>query len=126
MSPKLMIWISVALSALAQIFLKRGLTKLRAQRKENYGRANSGLLGLALGVVRQEFIWLWGICFVVAMALWLAGLQKLDLSYAYPLVSLGYVLVTMLSAIFFRERVDGNRWLAVGVICMGVMLIAGS
>jgi len=126
MSPKLMIWISVALSALAQICLKRGLTKLRAQREENDSRANSGLLGLVLGVVRQESIWLWGICFVVAMALWLAGLQKLDLSYAYPLVSLGYVLVTMLSAIFFRERVDGNRWLAVGVICMGVILIAGS
>jgi drug/metabolite transporter (DMT)-like permease len=126
MNPKLMIWISVALSALAQVFLKRGLTNLRLQREENYVRENSGLLDVAMGVVRQEFIWLWGICFVVAMGLWLAGLQKLDLSYAYPLVSLGYVLVTILSAIFFRERVNGNRWLAVCMICVGVMLIAGS
>jgi drug/metabolite transporter (DMT)-like permease len=121
MSPKLMIWISVALSALAQIFLKRGLTNLQVQ-----GRGTAGLLGLAMGVVRQGFVWLWGLCFVAAMALWLAGLQKLDLSYAYPLVSLGYVLVTVLSAIFFHERVDGNRWLSVAVISLGVMLIAGS
>lgn len=126
MNPKLMIWISVALSALAQVFLKRGLTNLRLQREGNHDREISGLLGIVLDVVRPKFIWLWGICFVVAMGLWLAGLQKLDLSYAYPLVSLGYVLVTILSAIFFRERVDGNRWLAVGVICVGVMLIAGS
>lgn len=121
MNPKLMIWISVALSALAQVFLKRGLTKLHIQNREN-----TGLLSLAFGVIRQEFIWLWGFCFVAAMGLWLAGLQKLDLSYAYPLVSLGYVLVTLLSAIFFHERVDGNRWMAVGVICVGVFLIAGS
>ena len=121
MNPKLMIWMSVALSALGQIFLKRGLTNLQAQ-----GRETAGLLGLAIAVMRQGFVWLWGFCFVAAMALWLAGLQKLDLSYAYPLVSLGYVLVTVLSAIFFRERVDSNRWLAVAVICVGVMLIAGS
>lgn len=126
MNPKLMIWISVALSALAQVFLKRGLTNLGRRREENRGRENSGLLGVVMDVVRQEFIWLWGICFVVAMGLWLAGLQKLDLSYAYPLVSLGYVLVTILSAMLFRERVDGNRWAAVAVICVGVMLIAGS
>jgi undecaprenyl phosphate-alpha-L-ara4N flippase subunit ArnE len=126
MNPKLMICISVALSALAQVFLKRGLTNLRLRWDGNRDREVSGLLGVVIAVVRQEFIWLWGICFVVAMGLWLAGLQKLDLSYAYPLVSLGYVLVTILSAIFFRERVNGNRWLAVGVICVGVMLIAGS
>ena len=60
------------------------------------------------------------------MGLWLGGLQKLDLSYAYPLVSVGYVLVTLLSAVVVHERVDGRRWLAVGVISLGVILIAGS
>jgi undecaprenyl phosphate-alpha-L-ara4N flippase subunit ArnE len=121
MNPKLMIWISVALSAFAQIFLKRGLTNL-----QNEPAGHAGLFGLAVAIIRQGFIWLWGLCFVVAMALWLAGLQKLDLSYAYPLVSIGYVLVTILSALFFHERVDGNRWMAVAVISLGVMLIAGS
>ena len=42
MNPKLMIWISVALSALAQIFLKRGLTSLRVRREENHDRGNLG------------------------------------------------------------------------------------
>lgn len=116
-----MIWISVALSAVAQIFLKRGLSNLQAQR-----RTSEGLSGLAIGLIRQIFIWLWGLCFVAALGLWLAGLQKLDLSYAYPLVSLGYVLVTLLSAVCFHERVDGKRWLAVVIIGFGVMLIAGS
>jgi drug/metabolite transporter (DMT)-like permease len=121
MNPKAMIWISVALSAIAQIFLKRGLTNLQA-----HDLGTRGLFGLAMGVLSQGFIWLWGICFVAAMGLWLGGLQKLDLSYAYPLISVGYILVTLLSAVFVHERVDGRRWLAVGVISAGVILIAGS
>ena len=121
MNPKMMIWISVGLSAVAQIFLKRGLTNLQTR---DLGRG--GVLGLAVGIISQPFIWLWGICFVAAMGLWLGGLQKLDLSYAYPLVSVGYVLVTLLSAVVVHERVDGRRWLAVSVISLGVILIAGS
>jgi len=121
MNPKLMIWISVALSAFAQIFLKRGLTNVQAS-----GPRKPGVLPLIFGVARQSYIWYWAFCFVVAMGLWLVGLQKLDLSYAYPLVSVGYVLVTFLSAVFFNERVDGQRWLAVAVISLGVILVAGS
>jgi drug/metabolite transporter (DMT)-like permease len=121
MNPKLMIWISVVLSAVAQIFLKHGLSNLQAE-----GPRKPGVLPLIFGVIRQTYIWYWGFCFVLAMALWLAGLQKLDLSYAYPLVSIGYVLVTFLSWLFFNERVDGRRWLAVAVICLGVVLVAGS
>jgi multidrug transporter EmrE-like cation transporter len=121
MSPKLMIWISVALSAFAQVFLKRGMTGLRLRT-----RSGRGLPSLLLGVASQGFIWLWAGCFAVATVLWLVGLQKLDLSYAYPLVSIGYVLVCVLSAVFFHERVDRNRWLAILVIGSGVILIAGS
>jgi len=120
MSPKLMIWISVTLSAVAQIFLKQGLSRLQQNRN------GGGIGSLILGVVRQAYVWLWGICFVLATALWLLGLQKLELSYAYPLVAFGYVLVNILSALFFHESVNRNRWIAVAVIGLGVMLIAGS
>jgi len=122
MSPKLMIWTSVVLSALAQVFLKYGLT--RAQK--NRAGGGPGVLGLLVSVITQSFVWLWGLCFVLATVLWLLGLQRLDLSYAYPLVSFGYVLVSILSVLFFHERVDGNRWAAIAVISVGVMLIAGS
>jgi undecaprenyl phosphate-alpha-L-ara4N flippase subunit ArnE len=121
MNAKLMIWISVALSAVAQIFLKQGLTNLQTQR-----RSGTNAMSFVLGIFRQPFIWMWGLCFAAAMGLWLVGLQKLDLSYAYPLVSVGYVLVSVLSAVCFHERVDRHRWMAVAVISLGVGLIAGS
>jgi drug/metabolite transporter (DMT)-like permease len=121
MNAKLMIWASVALSALAQMFLKQGLGNL--QRAIG---TNRSVVSLGLGVIRQGFVWLWCVSFLAATILWLLGLQKLELSYAYPLVAGGYVLVSILSALFFHERVDRNRWAAVAVISLGVMLIAGS
>jgi drug/metabolite transporter (DMT)-like permease len=120
MNPKLMIWISVVLSAVAQIFLKHGLTSVQSKDRK------PGLVALVTSVISQPFIWLWGLSFAAAMGLWLVGLQKLDLSYAYPLVSIGYVLVSLLSAIFFNERVDRQRILAIAVISVGVVLIAAS
>lgn len=50
-------------------------------------------------------------------------LANLDLSLAYPTVSLGYVLVVLFSKFFFKERVTLTRWLAVGIICFGVILV---
>jgi multidrug transporter EmrE-like cation transporter len=121
MTPKTMIWLSVTLSAVAQIFLKQGLSRVQQSRAK---LANA--TPLFCDVMRQPYVWLWALCFALATALWLLGLQKLELSYAYPLVAFGYVLVNVLSAIFFAERVTLNRWIAVAVIGVGVMLIASS
>jgi multidrug transporter EmrE-like cation transporter len=121
MTPKAMIWTSVVLSGLAQIFLKQGLSSL--QKRAN---ARKGVVGMAFGIASQPFVWLWLLSFVAATGLWLLGLQKLELSYAYPLVSFGYVLVNLLSWMLFHESVDRNRWVAVAVIGVGVWMIAGS
>jgi drug/metabolite transporter (DMT)-like permease len=122
MNPKAMIWLSVVLSAGAQVFLKHGLNRIRDRRQ---GMPASSL-SLIIAVFGEAWVWLWAASFVVATGLWLLGVQRLDLSYAFPLLSLGYILVNLLSMILFRERVDGMRWLAVAIISVGVILIARS
>ena len=122
LSPKLLIWISVLLSAAAQIFLKTGMTRLRTKHKSE----NAGAISSIFSALGEPFVWLWALSFVVALVLWIVGLQKVDLSYAYPLVSGGYVLVTILAALFLGERVPGKRWFAIVVICIGVWLISAS
>ena len=122
LSPKLLIWLSVMLSAAAQIFLKTGMTRLRTGNKGE----KSGAVSSILGALREVFVWLWAFSFAVALVLWIVGLQKVDLSYAYPLVSGGYVLVTALAALFLREKVPGRRWFAIVMICVGVWLISAS
>jgi len=122
MSPKAMVWLSVVLSAVAQVFLKHGLNCVKARMTRVRGTSAA----VAMAVLGQGWIWLWAACFVAATGLWLLAVQRLDLSYAFPLLSVGYILVNVLSMVFFRERVDEMRWLAVAIISLGVVLIAQS
>jgi drug/metabolite transporter (DMT)-like permease len=119
MNAKTLILISVFLGGAAQICLKQGLNEVQK-------RENKSVLGLPFLVLSQPFVWAWGFSFVIATALWLVGLQKVDLSYAYPLVSLGYILVAVLARLFLKERIDRNRWAAIMLLGIGVILIAGS
>jgi len=62
-------------------------------------------------------------CYGVSTLFYLKSLASLDLSVAYPTVSLGYVLVILMSRVLFNESVSPARWGAVVVICAGVVLV---
>jgi drug/metabolite transporter (DMT)-like permease len=66
---------------------------------------------------------------VVSMALayfsMLAALSWTDLSLAAPATaSLTFVLTAILAKIFLNENVDKRRWIAVVLVCVGVVLLA--
>jgi drug/metabolite transporter (DMT)-like permease len=122
MNPKTMIWLSVVLSAIAQVSLKHGLNRIKLKIRSRGASA----FFLVSSLMQESWVWLWGACFVLATSLWLLGVQRLDLSYAFPLLSVGYILVNLLSMLVFRERVDAMRWMAVVIISLGVLLIARS
>ena len=104
---------SVVLGAQAQILLRRGV-----MRKE----------GASTGWKRYRSPWVagWLVSFAIATLLWLLALAHLDISFAYPLVGTGYVLVVLLAAAFLGEEIKWQRWVAVGVIIAGLTLIARS
>ena len=62
-------------------------------------------------------------CYGLSTVLYLSVLARLELSLAYPTVSLGYVLVMIMSRVVFKEPVSPTRWLAAGIICCGVVLV---
>lgn len=65
--------------------------------------------------------YIWTACLAVLLSafLWLAALSKLELSQAYPLVSLSFVLVLIFSVLVFHEPL--NFWKVGGV----VLIVAG-
>ena len=95
---------SIVLSACAQIALKHGANRRRQRRQR--GAASAWVL-------------VWAVSFVVATALWIVALQRLDISYAYPLLGFGYVLVTAMAALLLGERVSRLHWFAVVIIAAG-------
>lgn len=67
--------------------------------------------------------------FVLSALLWLTVLSRLDISKAYPMVALGYILVLLASKwgiIITQEAVSPIRWIGALVICLGVLLISRS
>ena len=60
--------------------------------------------------------------FLAALA-WMAALSQLDLSYAYPILSLTYVGVVILSSVLFGETLTVAKLTGVGMIVAGVFVM---
>lgn len=58
--------------------------------------------------------------------LWWVVLSKVDVSYAFPLTSLSYVLLLAVAGFFLHEHVNVERWLGAITIMVGVFLITRS
>ncbi len=61
---------------------------------------------------------------LLAVVSWMAAMTRLDLSHAYPFMSLAFVLVLVLSAMVFHEPV--NAWKIAGLVLITVGIIVGS
>lgn len=116
MSPLTALWLSIGLSACAQVFLKRGVG-----HQQIAGGTRS-----YLALVRSGWVWAWGVCFVFATALWMTAISTMQVSYAFPLLSISYLAVAVLSIVFLKEKVPVSRWAAIAVIMLGVALIFSS
>ncbi|AFL87569.1 putative membrane protein [Terriglobus roseus DSM 18391] len=103
--------VSIGLASVAQVVLKHATNLVAASNQRRKG---------------LPWMVLWAVMFVAATACWLVALKTLDISYAYPLLSLGFVLVSGLAALLLHERVSRQRWIAIGVISCGAAMVAGS
>lgn len=88
-------------------------------------RARSGLLG-AIRAVLTSPLFFAGVSFLaLAFFALLFALNHLDLSLAAPAsASLTLVTNAIAAKLFLHENVDRRRWLAAGLVCVGVYLIA--
>ena len=63
---------------------------------------------------------------VAGTVLWLSVLYRMDVSRAFPFLSLGTVAVVAASRIWLGEHVSGRRWAGVLVIAVGIALVAST
>lgn len=116
-----LILFTVLTNAAAQIMLKNGM---RTVGHFDFGAGS--LLATVPRVVLNPWVF-FGLCtFVVSMASHLAVLSRVDLSFAYPFLSLAYVVVAVYAYFVFQEDLNAYRIAGIGLICLGTMLIAQS
>ncbi len=60
---------------------------------------------------------------VMSSIIWLSALSRTELSYAYPMLSLGFVIVALFSMLLLNEHLTLIRWVGIFTICTGVFLM---
>lgn len=61
---------------------------------------------------------------VLDILLWFLALSRLELSFAYPVSSLQYVLIFAGAWLFLSEQIGLLRLVGLAIICSGVMIIS--
>jgi multidrug transporter EmrE-like cation transporter len=115
MSPVAFLLSAVALGVAGQMVMKTGMTQVGALSALNF----SALLRMFSNV----YVVLGIFCYALSSIVYLMALSKLPLSFAYPMVGLGYVIVVILSWLVLKEPVSVARWIGVLLICGGAFLI---
>ncbi len=88
-------------------------------------RARAGIKGLLRAIFRSGWFFAGIAMMALAFFSMLAALSWADLSLVAPATaSLTFVLTAILAKFFLKENVDGRRWLAVLLVCVGVVLLA--
>lgn len=111
--------ISILLGSIAQYLLKIGMTSINLDKEQD--------ITLIIKSLVTNIPLLGGIsCYGLSMIFWLYVLSKLELSKAYPLVSLGYVFTLLLGYFLLHESVNNYKILGVAFIILGVIFITKS
>ena len=116
-----LILFTVLTNAIAQILLKKGMLTL--------GSFDFGLHGfssVAPRLVVNLFILVGLLPFFISMASHLLVLSRVELSFAYPFLSLAYVVVAVYSYYIFGEDLNSYRVAGIGLICVGTILVSKS
>jgi multidrug transporter EmrE-like cation transporter len=111
----------IFLNAVAQLLLKAGTNAVGAIHltADNW-------LGTGIKLATQLPI-LGGLaCYVISVLVWIIGLSRVDVTIAYPMLSIGYVVNALGAWYFLGEAVSAQRMLAIGIIIIGVALLARS
>lgn len=116
-----LILVTVSLSVFAQVMLKAGVNSLG---KLSFVGANFMVTFKSL--LLNPLVMLGFVTYALSALFWLFILTRVELSFAYPMMGLSFVLLALVSMIFLGENVSFVRWAGVFVIVFGVFLISRS
>jgi len=111
----------VLLNAMAQLCIKYGM-----QAVGPFAFSLKNIVPIGLKVAVNPYVLSGMACYAVSIIVWLMVLSRVDVSYAYPLLSVGYIVTAIAGKALFGEVVGFERSAGILVICLGVYLITRS
>ena len=115
------IMIGVLLNAAAQLLLKAGV------RATGRIELSGGSLWHAAQTLALEPHIVGGVsCYVLSVVVWIVALSRVEVSIAYPMLSIGYIVTAVAAWIWLGESLSATRIAGIVVIIAGVYLVARS
>ncbi len=113
-----MILLGVLLNAAAQLALKAGMNRIG---HFDFALANALPIGWQVGT--NPFVALGLFCYVVSVGVWMLVLSRVEVSLAYPMLSIGYVVNALIAWWFMGEALGAAKIAGIATICLGVWLL---
>lgn len=111
----------VLLNAAAQLMLKAGTNAIGV-----FEFAPHNVLPVGLKIATEPYILSGIACYVVSVVVWILALSRAEVSVAYPMLSIGYIVNALAAWYLFGEAVTATRLVGIGVIILGVFIVARS
>lgn len=121
MTTAMFIAISICAGVSGQLVLKRGMSILGAQ-----SLSGSNVVDVVLRMVLSPWVIGGLLIYVAGTFFWLMVLSRVELSFAYPMTSMSYILIVLSSWYLLGESISPLRIVGVVTIIAGVSLIAQS
>jgi multidrug transporter EmrE-like cation transporter len=111
----------VLLNAVAQLLLKAGSASLAGiELRAGNALAIAGRLVLNPPIIGGL------VCYAISVVVWILALSRVEVSVAYPMLSVGYVVNAIAAWWLFGESLTAARLAGIGIILVGVWLVARS
>lgn len=117
----LLVSVNILFNVMGQLLLKTGMNRLG-----NFQLSLKALIPIFIKAFLSPFILLGLGCYVTGFLIWLIVLAKAEVSYAYPLISVGYVLTAVMGWWLLGENVTWVRVSGILITCLGVFIISQS
>ena len=112
------VFASVFLNVLGQLCVKKG-----ALLKGPLDFHPNRLLWMIYTIFSSPYIIVGFLLYLISALFWIIALSRIDLSYAYPVLSLGYILIMFLSHWLFQEHLSALRIVGTLSVVIGLCLI---
>ena len=116
----LLILLSVLLSAIAQIILKVGMSSTNIQQAIATATVSTVFHSIMTNIYVIGGLTL----YFSSAAVWLFVLAKVDVSFAYPFVGLGFILTMLLAYFINGEALSMTKVAGTLCIAIGIAIIA--
>lgn len=116
-----LILVTVGLNAAAQLLLKQGMETIG-----EFAFNISNVWPITVKVLLNAYVMGGLFIYLVSVVTWLMVLSRAEVSLAYPVTSLGYVITAIAAAFLLHEQISIMRILGIVVIMTGVYLVTRS